>query len=200
MTTPLTFYFDFSSPYGYLASTRIDALAAKHGRSVNWKPMLLGAAFKVTGQAPLPMVPLKGDYSKHDFARSARYYGIAFRQPSVFPIASQAPSRAFYWLNEKDPAAAKKLAAALYRAYFLDDVNISNPSDTVAVAAKQGHSAAEVETALNDPAVKEKVKLEVDAAIAKGVFGSPFVFIDDEPFWGMDRFDQIERWLASDGF
>lgn len=200
MTTPLIFHFDFSSPYGYLASTRIDALAAKHRRSVIWKPILLGVAFKVTGQAPLPMVPLKGEYSRHDFARSARYYGIPFRQPTVFPIASQAPSRAFYWMNETDPAAAKKLAAALYRAYFLEDINISNPSDTVAVAVKEGHDAAAVETALNDPAVKEKVKVEVDAAVAKGVFGSPFVFIGDEPFWGIDRFDQIERWLANGGF
>lgn len=200
MTKTIDFYFDFSSPYGYLASTRIDALAQKYARTVTWRPMLLGVAFKTTGQTPLPMVPLKGDYSKHDFERSARYYGIPFHQPTAFPIATQAPARAFYWLNEKDPAAAKTLAVALYRAYFLDDVNISNPSDTVAVAAKAGCDAREVEAALNDPAVKEKVKTEVDAAIARGVFGSPFIFIDDEPFWGMDRFDQIERWLAHGGF
>jgi len=200
MTQPLIFYFDFSSPYGYLASTRIDALAAKHGRDVIWKPILLGVAFKTTGQTPLPMVPLKGDYSRHDFARSARYHGIAFRQPTVFPIASQAPSRAFYWLNERDAEAAKQLARELYRAYFLDDVNISNPSDTVAVAARMGLDPAQVEAALNDPVVKEKTKTEVEAAIAKGVFGSPYFLIDHEPFWGMDRFDQMERWLALGGF
>jgi 2-hydroxychromene-2-carboxylate isomerase len=67
MKTAIDFYFDFSSPYGYLAGEKIDALAAKHGRSVNWRPMLLGAAFKLTGGQPLPSIPIKGEYAKRDF-------------------------------------------------------------------------------------------------------------------------------------
>jgi len=197
---PIDFYFDFSSPYGYLASTRIDSLAAKYGREVRWRPILLGVTFKATGLPPLPTVPLKGEYSKHDFARSARFHGVAYRHPSVFPIATQAPSRAFYWVDAQDPARAKRLATALYEAYFLRDVNISNPSDTVAVATSLGIDGAALEAALNDPAVKDKLRVEVEQAIARGVFGSPFIFVDGEPFWGMDRFDQIERWLKEGGF
>jgi 2-hydroxychromene-2-carboxylate isomerase len=200
MSAPIEFHFDFSSPYGYLASTKIEALAAKYGREVVWKPILLGATFKVTGLPPLPTVPLKGDYSRHDFLRSARFHGVPYSAPSVFPISTQAPARAFYWADARDHAKAKALAAALLKAYFVDDVNISNPTDTAAVAASLGFDAAEVEAALNDPAVKEKLKTEVNAAIARGVFGSPFVFVDGEPFWGFDRFDQIERWLATGGF
>ena len=64
---PIDFYFDFSSPYGYLASQKIEALAEKHGRTVDWHPMLLGVVFKQTGAAPLTEVPVKGPYSKHDF-------------------------------------------------------------------------------------------------------------------------------------
>jgi 2-hydroxychromene-2-carboxylate isomerase len=200
MAAPIDFYFDFSSPYGYMASTVIDALAAKHGRDVTWRPILLGVAFKVTGGTPLPMVPLKGDYSKRDFARSAGFHGIPYRLPTVFPISSQSPARAFYWLDAKDPAKAKALAAALYRAYFVDDVNISNPADTVAVAAKSGLNPAEVEAAINDPAIKELLKNEVENAIARGVFGSPYIIVDGEPFWGMDRLDQVEKWLATGGW
>jgi len=200
VSAPIEFHFDFSSPYGYLASTKIDALAAKYGREVVWKPILLGATFKVTGLPPLPTVPLKGDYSRHDFARSARFHGVPYSYPGVFPIATQAPARAFYWADARDHVKAKALASALLKAYFVDGVNISNPSDTAAVAASLGFDAAEVEAALNDPAVKEKLKTEVDAAIGRGVFGSPFVFVDGEPFWGLDRFDQIERWLATGGF
>ena len=81
MNAPIDFYFDFSSPYGYLAAQKIEALAAKYGRAVNWRPMLLGVAFKVTGGSPLPSVPLKGDYSKRDFLRSARFHGVPFREP-----------------------------------------------------------------------------------------------------------------------
>jgi 2-hydroxychromene-2-carboxylate isomerase len=196
----IDFYFDFSSPYGFIAALKIDDLAAKHGRTVNWKPVLLGAVFKVTGGKPLPTLPLKGDYSLRDIARSARFHGLTYRHPSTFPIASQAPSRAFYWLNERDPALARKLARTLYQAYFLDDRDISSPQITADVAAGLGLNRDEVLTALGDQSVKERLKTEVEAAIALGVFGSPYFVIDGEPFWGVDRFDQIERWLGSGPF
>ncbi len=196
MTNPIDFYFDYSSPYGYFAALKIDDLAARHGRSVNWKPILLGVVFKVTGAQPLPSLPLKGDYAKRDIARSARYLGVEFKYPSKFPIASQAPARAFYWANDRDPALARKLAKALYRAYFVEDRDISSPEVTAEVAATLGLKRDEVLAALNDPAVKDRLKNEVDAAIRRGVFGSPYIVIDGEPFWGVDRFDQIERWLA----
>jgi 2-hydroxychromene-2-carboxylate isomerase len=200
MATPIDFYFDFSSPYGYLASTRVDALAAKYGREVNWKPILLGATFKITGGAPLPMVPMKGGYSIRDFVRSAGFYGIPYRQPTTFPVSTQAPARAFLWAHAQDPARAKALAAALYSAYFVDDINISNPADTVAIAARLGFDAAKVEAALNDPAVKDKLKSEVDASIQRNVFGSPYFVVDGEAFWGMDRMDQLEKWLETGGW
>jgi len=89
MAAPIDFYFDFSSPYGYLASQKIEALAAKYGRTVEWHPVLLGVVFKETGASPLTMVPLKGEYSRRDFERSARFHGIAgFRMPPKFPIPS----------------------------------------------------------------------------------------------------------------
>lgn len=200
MSTPIDFYFDFSSPYGYIASTRIDALAAKHGREVKWRPFLLGIAFKTTGQTPLPSIPIKGDYATHDMLRSARFHGVPYKHPSAFPIATQAPARAFYWLDARDPQRAKQLAQALYRAYFVDGVDISNPDNTIAVCARMGLDADEVRAALNDPVVKDKLKTEVDVAIKRGAFGSPYIIVDGEPFWGVDRFEQIDRWLATGGF
>jgi 2-hydroxychromene-2-carboxylate isomerase len=196
MTNPIDFYFDYSSPYGYFAAMKIDDLAAKYNRGANWKPILLGAVFKVTGAQPLPALPLKGDYAKRDIARSARFLGVEFKHPSKFPIASQAPARAFYWTNDRDPALARKLAKALYQAYFVEDRDISSPEVTADVAATLGLKRDEVLVALNDPAVKDRLKNEVDTAIKHGVFGSPYIVIDGEPFWGVDRFDQIERWLA----
>jgi len=201
MAAPIDFYFDFSSPYGYLAAQKIDALAAKHGRTVDWHPILLGVVFKQTGMAPLTGIPLKGEYSKRDFARSARFHGIAgFRVPTKFPIASQAPSRIVLWQKARDAALAVRVAKALFRAYFVDDVDISNPDAASAVAAKEGIDAAAARAAVDDPSVKDALKREVDAAVGRGVFGSPFIIVDGEPFWGLDRFDQIERWLATGGF
>jgi 2-hydroxychromene-2-carboxylate isomerase len=200
MANPIDFYFDFSSPYGYLASTRIDALAAKHGRSVVWRPHLLGAVFKINDQRPLASIPLKSDYAARDLARSARLLKVPFKLPTKFPVGATAPSRAFYWLNDKDPALAKRLAQALYHAYFAEDRDISSPEVTCDVAARLEVDRAELAQALNDPAVKERLRTEVDAAIARGVFGSPYIIVDGEPFWGSDRLDQIERWLETGGW
>lgn len=200
MPAAIDFYFDYSSPYGYFAAMKIDDLAAKNGRSVNWKPILLGAVFKVTGGQPLPALPLKGPYALRDILRSARFHGLPYQQPSKFPVATQAPARAFYWVNDRDPALAKKLAQALYQAYFLQDRDISSPEITADVAATLGLQRDEVLAALNDAAVKDRLKNEVDAAIKLGVFGSPYIVVDGEPFWGIDRFDQIEHWLARGPF
>jgi 2-hydroxychromene-2-carboxylate isomerase len=200
MTQPIDFYFDFSSPYGYFASTKIEALAGKYGRAVTWRPILLGAVFKLTGQQPLPTIPLKGSYAAHDLARSARLFKVPFKLPTKFPVSGTAPSRAFYWLDDKDPALAKSLASALYHAYFAEDRDISNPEVTGNVASKLGVDKAELTQALNDPAVKERLKSEVDAAIERGVFGSPYIVVDGEPFWGSDRLDQVEKWLQTGGW
>ena len=193
------FHFDFSSPYGYLGSELIEALAARHGRRVRWRPMLLGVVFKSTGAVPLTSVPVKGDYSRRDFARSARFHGVPFRMPSSFPIPTQAAARIVLWQRDagNDPA---PVLHALYRAFFRDDRDISSPDIAADVAAEAGLARAEARAAVDDPAVKEALKRENDAALAAGVFGSPFVLVDGEPFWGVDRFDQVERWLARGGF
>jgi len=200
MPTPIDFYFDFSSPYGYIASHKIDALAAKYGREAAWRPFLLGVAFKATGQTPLPQIPIKGDYARRDMERTARFHGVKYRQPSRFPIASVSPTRAFYWLNATDPQRAKLLARALYAAYFSEDVDISNAENTIAVAAGLGLSADDVRAAINDQATKDLTRREVDKAVAAGAFGSPYIVIEGEAFWGHDRLDQVERWLATGGF
>jgi 2-hydroxychromene-2-carboxylate isomerase len=189
MKAPLDFYFDFASPYGYLASHKIEPLAAKYGRSVTWRPMLLGAAFKATGSGPLPSIPLKGDYAKRDFLRSARFHEVPFRLPDQFPVSTVSACRAFY----AAPAAqAIRFAQALFRAYFVENINIGEADNVLRVAGGFG-----LKPELNDQTLKDKTRGEVDAAIAKGVFGSPYVIVDGEPFWGIDRFDQLERWLKA---
>jgi 2-hydroxychromene-2-carboxylate isomerase len=196
----IDFYFDFSSPYGYFAAAGIDRIAARHGRTVTWRPILLGAVFKVTGQQPLPTIPLKGAYAKRDLERSARLLGLPFKLPTPFPISSTVPSRAFYSVTDADPELARKLASGLYGAYFGDGRNISTAEVTVDVAGTVGIDRAELTQALNDTAVKDRLRREVDAAIGRGVFGSPYIVIDGEPFWGADRLDQVEKWLATGGW
>ena len=197
---PIEFYFEFSSPYGYIASQLVPDLERRLGREVAWKPFLLGPVFKATGGAPLVDIPMKGDYSRHDFGRSARFHGVPFRRPAKFPIGTVAPLRAFYWTSDRDPAGARKLADALYRTYFVEGRDIGDVAVVLDVARATGLDGAGLETALSDPAVKERAKAEVDRAIARGVFGSPFFLVDGEAFWGNDRLPMLEEWVRRGGW
>lgn len=200
MAAPIDFYYDFASPYGYMAATRIGALAAKHGRSVRWKPILLGVVFKVTGGVPLPSAPLKGDYSRRDMERSARLHEIPFKVPGKFPIAGQSPARVIHSLESEGPARQEEVTLALYRAYMVEDKDISSPEVTADVAATVGMDRQKVLDLIADPAMKEKLKVETEAAIQRGVCGSPYMIVDGEPFWGFDRIDQVDRWLQTGGW
>ncbi|HYC37673.1 MAG TPA: 2-hydroxychromene-2-carboxylate isomerase [Usitatibacter sp.] len=199
-SSPIDFYFDFSSPYGYIASQLAEDFEKRVGRPMRWRPILLGAIFKVTGQPPLVDVPMKGDYSRRDFARSARMHKVEYHAPDKFPVSTVAACRAFYWIDERDPGRARQLAKALYRAYFVNGVDIGPAPAVVEVARAAGADADGLANGLEDPALKERVKNEVDAAIAAGVFGSPYFVVDGEPFWGTDRMPMLEAWIRTGGW
>lgn len=198
--TPIDFYFEFASPYGYLASTQIDDLGGRHGRAVTWHPIMLGAAFKETGAKPLMHVPLKGPYLRHDVPRCARLLGVPYAEPPVMPANSLAASRACVWLEPDDPALAKRVAKAVFHAHWGEGRDIGTPEQVAGIAASIGVDRSALLAAVADPAIKERLKQATEAAIERGVFGSPFVFVDGEPFWGADRLGQVEAWLAHGGW
>ncbi len=200
MASPIEFIFDFSSPYSYLAAEQIEPLAARHGRSVDYQPMLLGAAFKATGMPVLVDVPLKGEYSKRDFARSARFAGVPFVMPEPFPIATVGAARIFLWLKDSDPPRALTFLHAAFRAYFAQGRNISENPVLADVLRQVSIDPEQALTAIAQPAIKERLKAQVDSLLSRGVFGAPYIVVDGEPFWGNDRLPQIERWLAKGPF
>jgi 2-hydroxychromene-2-carboxylate isomerase len=198
---PITFYFDFSSPYSYIASEWIPALAARHGRTVEWHAILLGASFQVTEIRSPVEYPLKREYTMRDFERSARFAGVPLRMPEKFPIATQNAARIFWWLHDTEGAErAVAWAREALRALFARGVDLSDVAALRALCGDAGLDAAAAEAAWNDPPRKARLKAVNDAAIAAGVFGAPFFVIDGEPFWGNDRRPQIERWLAQGPF
>jgi len=200
MSDPIEFYFDFSSPYSYLASELIDALAAKYGRSVDWRPIMMGAAFQKTGLPPLIDVPLKGEYSRRDFSRSARFLGLPFVQPAKFPIATLAAARAYYWLFDQDSGRARQFAHAVFRAYWVAGRDITELAVVQEIAAGLAIDRETLAEVVARPEIKERLKTETAGALAKGMFGAPYFIVDGEPFWGADRLPQIEKWLQTGGF
>ena len=200
MAEPIRFYFDFSSPYSYLASERIDALAKKHGRQVQWRPILLGAIVKTLGTVTLTSQPGQADYSVHDFARSARFMGIPYAHPHDFPISTVTAARAYYWLEGRNADQARHFAQQIFRVYFSAGRDVSDVAVVFELAQQVGADRTALEVGMNDPAVKERLRTETDGALAAGVFGVPWIAIDNEAFWGADRLPQIEQWLKTGGF
>ncbi len=204
MSKTIDFYFDYSSPYGYLASRRIESIAKAHDRSINWNPILLGAIFKVSGQAPLTSYPLKGDYAVIDFSRSAREHKTPYKHPENFPIGTVAACRATYWLAaNSDADMANKtgeLVHAFFKAYYVDGQDLSQTEVVLATASSVGIDTSALKTALGEKAVKDQLRAAIENAIERGVFGSPTMIVDDEMFWGNDRLEQLDRWLSSGGW
>ena len=197
---PIDFYFDFSSPYSYIASEWIEALAARHARTVRWHAMLLGATFQAAELKSPVAYPIKREYSLHDFSRSARFAGVPFTLPPKFPVPTQNAARVYWWLQSQEEERAAAWAHAGLRALFTREADLSDPARLKALAGEFGIDGNEVEAVWSDPKWKDKLRQVNDAAISAGVFGAPFFFVDGEPFWGNDRRPQIERWLSHGPF
>src|SRR5262245_16504849 len=139
MAAPIDFYFDFVSPYAYVGSTQIEALAARHGRQVEWRPVLIGITImKVMGIKPLTETPLKQDYLRHDGARMAAIYGVPFRNHGLTGFNSVAACRAFLWLKARDPQLAVRFAHRIFKRLWVESRDITPAEAVVEEASALG--------------------------------------------------------------
>jgi 2-hydroxychromene-2-carboxylate isomerase len=190
------FYFDFSSPYSYLAAESVDALANRHGHTVNWIPMMLGVIFKTTGSAPLTeQHPWRASYSVMDFKRSAEMANVPFRYPSRFPQASHNAARVLLWLQQTAPEKARPFALGVFRSLFVHDGDIQDADNLAAIGRSLDIDEAGLRAAIQDPAIKQRLAQNNEAATSRQVFGAPTFFVGSEQFWGHDRMGQLERRL-----
>lgn len=197
----IEFWFDFSSPYAYFAWLQMEDIARRHGRTVAWRPLLLGRAFQATGMQSLSLTPIRGDYARHDWARIARRLGVPFSVPSVHPIVSTTPSRAFLWVEEHQPDKAAPFGRSVFQALYVDDRDVRQTGVSLSLAEDSGvGNLPALETALSSTELKEKFRQQTESGIARGVFGSPFFFVDGEPFWGHDRLPLLDEWLLRGGW
>lgn len=199
---PLRFYFDFISPFGYFASLRIEELAQRHGRNVDWHAMLLGVSvLKVMGLKPLLDTPLKGDYIRREVKRYARQHGVPLGRDLDAPIMDPRPSaRAFHWVKQQRPALAAPLAHAIYRAHWKEGTDLSTPERVAAIALPAGIDAAWLRAGIESAQAATLLRSAVDASLQDGIFGSPTVVVDGEPFWGISQFETVDAWLTRGGW
>ena len=199
---PVDFYFDFISGYGYFASLRIGELAARHGRRVNWHSTLLGVSvMKVMGLKPLLETPLKGDYVVRDAARYTRRHGLVLKRQVSDPMMDPRPAaRAFCWVKRHHPGREGEFAQAVYDRYWRLGRDLSLTEELVALAAPLGIDAGALAQGLQGDESRTDLRDSVAAALERGVFGSPFIVVDGEPFWGSDRLEMVDDWLARGGW
>ena len=201
MSPAIDFYFDFSSPYSYIASEEIEALAERHGSEIHWHPILLGAVFKQAGSVPLTEgYGPKARYSVRDFGRSAAFIGVPYQHPSMFPVGAVAAARAVLWLQRESPMQVAPFIHAVFRAFFVADRDISETAVVLQLARGLGIDAERLAAGVQEDAIKNALRSGVEQAVARGVFGAPTIFVDGEMFWGHDRLPHVERWIMTGPF
>jgi 2-hydroxychromene-2-carboxylate isomerase len=194
VTRTLEIYWDFSSPFAYLGATQAEALAARTGAKLTWRPMLLGAVFKAIGQEQAPILTwgeAKRNYYFKDLTRWADLYGVPFRFPTRFPMLTLKALRAYLALPEGRRGAFRERT---FRAYWAEDRDIG---DEKVLAELAGEEVSALAARIQAPEIKNELTLATQEAIDRGVFGAPTWIVDgQELFWGQDRIALVERALG----
>lgn len=184
---------DVGSPYTYLALELSPRRA--QGVPVRLRPVLIGGIFKASGNHAPATNPTKGRYMLRELQELATQYGIPFRFPSRFPINTLLPQRV---LAAADLAGrVDPVAHAVFRAYWVEDVDVSTPQGLAPVLDALGDG--ELLARASDQDVKDRLRESTDAAVAAGVFGLPAFHVGDRFWWGHDRIDLALRAAISAG-
>jgi 2-hydroxychromene-2-carboxylate isomerase len=188
----LHFWFDYSCPYAYLASTQVAALASRTGAALVYEPMLLGGVFRAVGTPQRLFETLSAQKARHnglDMQRWADLFGVTLRMPSAHPMRTVEALRATL-LTGIDPG----VVDGFYRAYWVEGRPPSDEATLRDVLARAGHDAGAILAKLDD--AKDDLRVRTDRAIAHGIFGAPAFVVDGEMYWGQDRLDFVERALT----
>lgn len=195
MGKTVEFFFDFGSPYSYLAYRALPGIAAAHGAQIALRPMLLGGVFKATGNHSPLDVPAKNRWARLDLERWAAHYGAAFKHNPFFPINTLTLMRGAAGMQMRE-ADFHKYVEAIFHAMWQEPRNLGDQHELTAVLREAGFNPDDFQSLVNDPAVKEQLKKNTEEAVARGVFGAPAFFVGEEMFWGQDRLDFVAAALA----
>ncbi|MDB4971068.1 MAG: disulfide bond formation protein DsbA [Myxococcales bacterium] len=185
------FFFDLSSPYSYIAATQLPALVERTGAEVAWRPMVLFAVFKSSGNDMPARVPHKARWMGQDLQRWADHYGIPWKMSSHFPLNTVKAMR----LILVDDAKAGAVALAAFRAMWAEDRDITQEAELRRIAELGGLDPTTALQKIEEPAIKDRLRANTDEAITRGAFGAPTMLVGDELFWGNDRLQFVEQAL-----
>jgi 2-hydroxychromene-2-carboxylate isomerase len=189
-------FFDVGSPASYLAWTQLPGICDQAGAELVYRPMLLGAVFKATGNSSPANVPAKGRYMNADLARYAIRYGVAFHQNPHFPIITLTLMRGAAGVQWSMPERFGDYLRCVFEAMWVKELNMNDPGVVAAALREAGFESEEFMALVNNAAVKDRLRATTDEAVERGVFGAPSMFVNGTLFFGQDRLDFVREALA----
>ncbi|MCP8466879.1 2-hydroxychromene-2-carboxylate isomerase [Pseudomonas sp. ZM23] len=196
MSKSVEFYFDFGSPTSYLAYTQLPAICAETGAELVYRPVLLGGVFQATGNSSPIAVPAKGRYTMIDIDRFARRYGVPLKMNPHFPINTLTLMRAATGVQMRQPERFEALLACVFKGMWVDALNLGDPAVLGPLLAGAGFDPQALLALSADQEVKDALKANTEAAIKRGMFGAPTMFVGNDMFFGQDRLDFVREALA----
>jgi 2-hydroxychromene-2-carboxylate isomerase len=186
MGKQIEFYFDYGSPFSYLADTQLPALAQRSGAQIVYRPILLGGIFKATGNASPITIPAKGKYMALELDRWARHYGIELKMNPHFPFNTIRLMRGAIAAQQQDRFASYH--AAMFRAVWSEGRNLGREEALREMLESAGIDPASID----GDEIKNELRANTDQAVTRGAFGAPTFFVNGDMFWGNDRLDFVE--------
>jgi 2-hydroxychromene-2-carboxylate isomerase len=190
------FFFDVGSPTSYLAWTQLPAICEQTGATLVYRPLLLGAVFKSTGNTSPASVPAKGRYMEVDMARFAHRYGVPLVQNPHFPIITLALMRGATGVQMLMPERFDDFLRGVFKAMWVDGLNLNDPAVMASALKDAGFDPGQIMTLVNNGEVKDRLRTTTDEAVKRGVFGAPTMFVGEEMFFGQDRLDFVREALG----
>ncbi|MGH7907427.1 MAG: 2-hydroxychromene-2-carboxylate isomerase [Candidatus Binataceae bacterium] len=190
----LEYFFDYGSPFSYLADTQLGKIAAHTGASIVYRPVLLGALIKETGNISPAGVPAKLRYYGAEFARWSRRYGVPFVMNPHFPHTTLQLMRAA--IVSQDLNIFPAYHRAVFTAYWAEGRKLADEAVLRDVLTRASLPADEIIGLSASQPIKDRLREVTSDAIRRGVFGVPTFFVGDEMYWGNDRLDFVEAALS----
>ena len=195
------FFYDFSCPYAYLAHTQIEAVCARAGAELRWRPMLLGGVFQAVGTVQVPFAVMSTAKARHnafDMMRWADCFDVPLTIPATHPNRTVLALRAMLAAGE---AAIPRASKALFEAYWVHGRDVAEAAVVREALDSVGLDGTALVARADDPAIKAALRVRTDEAIAHGVFGAPAFFVTapgvpGDLYWGQDRLDFVEKALG----
>jgi 2-hydroxychromene-2-carboxylate isomerase len=189
----LEYFFDYVSPFSYLADSQISGLIERTGAELVYRPFLLGGVMQASGNSPPFSVPAKGRYVGTDTQRWAKRYGLAMEPNSHFPVKTVLPMRVALVLLEE--GGFEGFHEGIFRAMWTEGANVGDAEVLTVVLEKLGIDAGRTLERAKDQSIKDALRANTEEAVERGAFGAPTFFVGDELYFGNDRLDFVEEAL-----